>query len=150
MSFFFVASVLGWLALASGEGWASLPGVLTIVGGTAVGAWSYRRDTPAFRPFPLLRLTALFLRESVVSGVDVAWRAFSPGLKIDPGLMSYETDLEREGSRVLFANMLSLLPGTLCCKLDGRTLTIHALNVDPPVEISLKRLESRIRDAFET
>ena len=146
--FFLAASLLSWLALTSGRGLASVPGALTILGGTLAGAMAYRRNTPPFRPAPLAKLAVFFLHQSVVSGADVARRAFSPGPDIDPGLIAYETRLEREGARVLFANMMSLLPGTVCCRLDGRRVTVHALCRKQPVRESLALLEDRIHDAL--
>ncbi len=140
---------MSWLALSSGRGLASVPGALTILAGTFAGARVYRRDTPPFRPVPLAKLAAFFLQQSVVSGADVARRAFAPSEPdIDPGLIVYETRLEREGARILFANMMSLQPGTLCCRLDGRRITVHALCRKQPVRESLALLEDRIHDAL--
>jgi len=146
--FFLVASVLVWLALTAGRGLLSVPAALTLVGGAVAGTWTYRRQTPPIRPLPLAKLAAFFLHQSVISGLDVARRAFSPGPDIDPGLVNYETRLEREGARILFANMMSLQPGTLCCRLDGRRVTVHALCRKQPVRESLALLEDHIHDAL--
>ncbi len=145
---FFAASVTVWLVLTSGRGLISVPGLLTVTAGTIAGGWAYHRNTPPLRPFPLVCLAFFFLQQSVVSGTDVARRAFSPGPDINPGLIVYESRLERVGARVLFANMMSLLPGTLCCRLDGRLLTVHALCRNQPVRASLERLETRIHNAL--
>jgi multicomponent Na+:H+ antiporter subunit E len=146
--FFLAASVLVWLALTAGRGLLSIPAALTVVGGGIAGTWAYRRRTPPVRPLPLAKLAVFFLHQSVVSGLDVARRAFSPGPDIDPGLVDYETRLERESARILFANLMSLLPGTLCCRLDGRKLRVHALCRKQPVQESLALLESKIHDAL--
>jgi multicomponent Na+:H+ antiporter subunit E len=146
--FFLAASVLVWLALTAGRGLFSVPAALTLLGGVAAGTWAYRRRTPPIRPLPLAKLAVFFLHQSVVSGLDVARRAFSPGPDIDPGLVDYETRLERESARILFANLMSLLPGTLCCRLEGRKLRVHALCRKQPVQESLALLESKIHDAL--
>jgi multicomponent Na+:H+ antiporter subunit E len=148
VAFFLVASALVWLSLTAGRGLLSVPAALTAAGGTAAGTWAYRRRTPPIRLLPLAKLAAFFLHQSVVSGLDVARRAFSPGPDIDPGLIDYETRLERESARILFANMMSLLPGTLCCRLEGRRMRVHALSSQQPVRESLALLESKIHDAL--
>lgn len=145
---FLAASVAVWLVLTSGRGLTSVPGLLTVTAGTIAGGWVYHRNTPPLRPFPLTCLAFFFLQQSVVSGMDVARRAFSSGPDINPGLIVYETRLEREGARVLFADMMSLLPGTLCCRLDGRLLTVHALCRNQEVRASLARLETKIHNAL--
>lgn len=148
LPFFLAVSVLVWLALTAGRGLLSVPAALTLVGGAMAGTWAYRRRTPPIRPLPLAKLVVFFLHQSVASGLDVARRAFSAGPDIDPGLVDYQTRLERESARILFANLMSLLPGTLCCRLEGRKLRVHALCRKQPVQESLALLESKIHDAF--
>lgn len=144
---FLVVSVLVWLTLTAGRGLNSLPAILTVAGGVAAGLWSYGRRPP-IRPLPLANLAGFFLVQSVISGLDVAERAFSPGPDIDPGFLDYETRLERESARILFANLMSLMPGTLCCRLEDQRLRVHVLSRIESAQDSLATLEKKIHDAF--
>lgn len=142
------ASTLGWLVLARGEGLFSAPGLLAVIGATALAGFAYHRQTGLPRLTALLSLMVFFLHQSIAGGLDVARRALTPRMPIAPEILHYETRLERESARVLFANLMSLLPGTLCCRLDGHRLHVHALCGARAARQSLAALESRIHNAF--
>lgn len=96
------------------------------------------------RPLALARFAGFFIAHSVRAGANVAWRAVHPRLPIAPGMARFALRLPDPGSRVLFANVASLLPGTLAVELDADTLHLHLLDVAMPVEPSLRTLERRI------
>jgi multicomponent Na+:H+ antiporter subunit E len=104
----------------------------------ALAAWTSLKLMPAsgagLRPIPLAVLVVDFLRESIVSGVDVARRALSPKLDLDPGYVVCTLNTAEGPARGAFLTMASLLPGTLPTGLDeqGR-LVVHALDVKQPV-----------------
>lgn len=103
-------------------------------------------DSPALSglfPFGLF-----FLRQSLLSGIDVMRRALSPGLLLNPGLVTYDSFLPPGPALVLFVNTISLLPGTLSVDLDDHTVLVHALDVELPVWASLQNLEGRIAALF--
>ncbi|MFO7955373.1 MAG: Na+/H+ antiporter subunit E [Thioalkalivibrio sp.] len=108
---------------------------------------------PAGRPLPLrLRalpaLLGLFLRSSFVGGLDVARRALDPRLPIEPSFMTYRVDLAHGPPLTLFMAVISLLPGTLSIRLEGRLLTLHVLDRDADTRAALITLERHIRAAF--
>lgn len=80
------------------------------------------------RPWALLAFLPYFLAQSIIGGVDVAWRALRPGLPIAPDLFSYPCRLKSEGARVFMAQVASLLPGTLACRVGQQTLLMHVIN----------------------
>jgi multicomponent Na+:H+ antiporter subunit E len=92
----------------------------------------------------VLRFFPLFLWESLRGGTDVARRTLAPRLRIQPGFTLYRTGLQQTGARVLFANCVCLLPGTLAADLQGDRLRVHMLDdtIDPEVE--LQRLERAV------
>lgn len=95
-----------------------------------------------------LRFLPYFLIQSITSGIDVLCRTLAPTPRITPGFLSFTTWLPPGSPRVLFANTISLLPGTLSVDLDGDLLTIHALDLTAPVTTSLAELEIRVADVF--
>ena len=84
-----------------------------------------------------------FLHQSVRSGVEVAWRAFSPRLPLAPGFVVYPCRLRSAGARSAFCAISSLLPGTLPAGFDeSGALLVHCLDVGQPVAANLAAEEA--------
>ena len=103
---------------------------------------------PGLSPFGVLRFARFFLVESVLGGVDVALRALKPSMPIDPRFVSYPLRLTDVSARVLFANTLSLLPGTLSVQLAGDALIVHALDCSGDVIGGIAEVEERVAGVF--
>ena len=127
-----------WLMIS---GWspADLP-----VGFAAVAAatWTSLRFLPPggsrLRISSLASLVLGFLRQSVVSGADVAWRALNPKLQLRPGFVACPLRLPPGGERSAFCALSSLMPGTLPTGTDQHgALLVHCLDVGQPVAANL-------------
>ena len=95
------------------------------------------------RPAPILRLALRFLRQSVVAGVDVAWRALDPRLPLNPCLIIYPVGLPHGPARNMFTSLMSLLPGTVPIGAAGNgKLLIHCLDAGQPVAAQLTAEEA--------
>ncbi len=103
----------------------------------------------ALRPRAVPGLVACFLRASFLGGVDVARRALDPRLPIAPAFVAYRSDLPHGPPLTLFMAVISLLPGTLSVRLEGRLLTLHVLDRHADIQTALADLEARIRAAFD-
>lgn len=113
----------------------------------AAATWTSLRLLPRvkvqLRLLSLATFTLHFLRQSVSSGVEVAWRAFNPRLPLNPGFVVYPCRLRTAGSRSAFCALSSLLPGTLPAGSDEEgALLIHCLDVGQPVAASLAAEET--------
>jgi multicomponent Na+:H+ antiporter subunit E len=132
-----------WLMI-SGNNIADIPVGLATV---AAATWTSLRLLPAgnarLRPLPLALLVLRFLRQSIVSGFEVAWRALDPSLPLRPGFVTYSLRLPPGGSRSAFCAFSSLLPGTLPTGTDeDGALLIHCLDVDQPVTANIAAEEA--------
>lgn len=138
-----VYAVVLWI-VAEGDlaGWMFLLPIAALVGtlDAAASGWRIWR----VRPLAAARLAGYFIVQSVRAGVDVALRALRPSLPIDPGMTLFALRLTDPASRVLFANVVSLLPGTLAVRLDGERLHLHVLDAGVAVEPGLRELERRV------
>jgi multicomponent Na+:H+ antiporter subunit E len=127
-----------WLMIS---GWAptDLPvGLAAVVGATWVSLRFLPPKGSRFRVGSLVALAASFLRQSVVSGTDVAWRALNPRLRLDPGLVACPLRLPPGGQRSAFCALSSLMPGTLPTGTDERgALLVHCLDIGQPVAANL-------------
>jgi len=127
-----------WLMIS---GWApaDLPVGLAAVAGAT---WASLRLLPPkrsrLRLASLAALVASFLRQSGVSGTDVAWRALNPRLQLSPGFVAYPLRLPEGGERSAFCALSSLMPGTLPTGANERDeLLVHCLDVGQPVAANL-------------
>jgi multicomponent Na+:H+ antiporter subunit E len=96
----------------------------------------------------LFRFLPFFLWQSFRGSIDVAIRALHPGLPLQPAFVQYRLELPEQNIRVLFANIVSLLPGTLTADLSGNSLKVHTLSGGKAVLADLKALEQRINGLF--
>lgn len=110
-----------------------------VVGAAAVALatwWSLRLLPPDVHPVRMAALVARlprFLWQSVRSGVAVARIAFAPRLALEPGFVTYRTDIPRGHARNTFAAITSLLPGTVPVDDSTDGLAYHCLDTAQPV-----------------
>lgn len=136
-----------WMIMAGGRDADVLPGLAAAALATWISLVLLPLD-PAFaqvRPLAVLRLAIRFVWGSVVAGLDIARRAFSPSLPLKPGYVNHPVALPPGTSRNLFTAMTSLLPGTLPSgsgESDG--VIYHCLDVEQPVLQELAREEAHL------
>lgn len=142
-----IAYFLVWMIMAGGQLADVAPGFAAAVLATWISLVLLPLD-PAFaqvRPLAVLRLAIRFVWGSVVAGLDIARRAFSPSLPLKPGYVTYPVALPPGTSRNLFTSVTSLMPGTLPSgtgESDG--VIYHCLDVDQPVVQDLGQEEARL------
>jgi len=96
----------------------------------------------------IVRFIPFFLWHSLCAGVDVARRALHPRLPISPGMYDYRWRLPPGMPRVVMANTVSLLPGTLSTKLEEDTLQVHVLDQEGAFASDLIMIETRVANEF--
>ncbi|MGZ3338222.1 MAG: Na+/H+ antiporter subunit E [Reyranella sp.] len=132
-----------WLMIA-GHDPADLP--IGLIAAAAAARTSLRLLPPVKAKLRLMALATFalhFMRQSVSSGFEVAWRAFSPRLPLEPGFVVYPCRLRSTGARSAFCALSSLLPGTLPADSDENgVLHVHCLDVGQPVTANLAAEEA--------
>ncbi|HXH04035.1 MAG TPA: Na+/H+ antiporter subunit E [Candidatus Competibacteraceae bacterium] len=68
------------------------------------------------------------LKEIAKSSWDVSKRVLDPRLPISPTVVRLRAEQRSTVGRVLFANSITLTPGTLTLRLEGEELEVHALS----------------------
>lgn len=79
------------------------------------------------KPFLYIKLLFMLIKEIIISNIEVAKIVLSPRLKIDPKIFVYKTKLKSEKLKVIFANTITITPGTITVSLEGNELIIHSL-----------------------
>ena len=96
----------------------------------------------------LLLLLPRFLWQSLVAGIDVARRAFSPRLPLQPGFVEYPVSLPRGAARNAFEAISSLLPGSVPVGETETHIEYHALDLSQPVAEQLASEERAFAKAL--
>lgn len=143
-----VAYAGGWWVLSGGDPaswWWGAPAVMAAA---------------LFNPFPLgwtggwrlpgvIAFVPVFLWFSLRSALDVAWRAMHPRRPLEPALVDYPWALPPGTPRLMFANLVNLMPGTLCVRISEQAITLHILGRPGRTQATLQRLERHVARMFK-
>jgi len=134
-----------WLVLSGGTRHDLPIALLGIAAATACSIWLWPPGTLKPRWQGLPRLTAYFLVSSLKGGVDIAWRALAPSMPLQPEIIALDSKLKSQPAIVLFAWLISLMPGTASVQLEqGNTFRVHVVDLGKYGEARLRELEDRI------
>lgn len=137
-----------WWSMAEGDLRVWWLGAIAVV----ASVWASRRLLPPFdgqvRLPALLRLLAFFIGHSVMAGVQVSLMALRGRRSLQPALVTIDTRLKAGLPRLMLANLISLMPGSVCVGMDGEQMTLHVLDQRLPVNATVAAIESRIAAAL--
>lgn len=68
------------------------------------------------------------LGQIVLSNLHILQLAFSPGTYVRPVIVHRRTKLKTDFARYVFAQSITLTPGTVTVKIEGDELVVHAIN----------------------
>lgn len=137
-----------WWVLTQGDLASWVIGIPTVLLATVVSLWLSASSRWEWRLSAFFRFIPFFAYCSLKGGVDVASRAFRPSLPLAPAMLDYSLRLPDGTARVFFANVVSLLPGTLSADFRGDTLVVHVLDGNLPVLTQLQHLEVTVARLF--
>lgn len=85
-----------------------------------------------WNPLRWIMLGAIFLRELVLSSIDVIRATLSPTISVRPGVVAVPLRLRSAAGVTLLSNMVTLTPGTTALHVsdDRSILYVHAMQVD--------------------
>lgn len=88
--------------------------------------------------------------EIVKSNIDVARRVLSPGLPISPTILNVPASQATEFGRVIYANSITLTPGTVSIDVGEREIEVHALTKEAAISLAAGEMDRRIRNIEKT
>jgi multicomponent Na+:H+ antiporter subunit E len=135
-----------WWILTDGTAsswWIGVPAVVLALITSVALLPTVRFDWIAF-----LRFVPFFFVRSLLGGVDVAWRAFHPGLLIAPEFVEYPLRLPPGLARVFMVNVVSLLPGTMTTEIGQNRLKVHVLDGRKDVFQEFEAVEQGVARMF--
>lgn len=92
----------------------------------------------------------LFLaKEIIVANIDVIKRILKPTLSISPQVITLPASKKTELSKVIYANSITLTPGTVTLSLSDNELKVHALSKEGAEDLQKSRMADVIPDIGE-
>lgn len=138
-----------WVVLSGYENPSSwIIGTPAVIG----ASWAHGRLSSPGRKMlsarGILRMLPVFTRESFRGGIDLARRVIGWRLDVEPGMFDYQLRLATPEECILFAILVSLLPGTLSADMQGSQMRIHTVDLRVDVTAELDRLERLVAACF--
>ena len=99
---------------------------------------------PAHMTALLVRFWIFLAREIVLANIDVIKRIFKPGKNISPQLFELPVQQKTDLSRVIYANSITLTPGTVSVNLNKDSVTVHSLSKEAARDLCSGRMASAI------
>ena len=113
-----------WILLTGSFAWQELVAGAVVSAGVALfsARWFVHESPGRFfgkRLFILIwYCVAIFPWELIKANCDMAKRALSPKLKINPGIIKVPVDVPTEYGKTMLANSITLTPGTITVDID--------------------------------
>lgn len=110
--------------------------------------------TTLHRPLLAVQYFFILLVDIILSNFNIAAIILMPKNRIKPALIEFPLEVTGSVPITILASTISLTPGTISAELarDGRSLLIHALNVqdaEATVQQIKQRYERRLKEIFQ-
>ena len=94
----------------------------------------------------LFRFWGYLSHEIILSNIDVIKRILTPGKSISPQMITLPLAQKSDLAKVIYANAITLTPGTVSVQLDDDTITVHALSKEAADALKTGDMASRVPD----
>ena len=95
-----------------------------------------------------IRLTVSYwlwlLKEVIISNIDVCRRIISPDMPISPVVIKVKSTQETDLGHVIYANSITLTPGTVSMNIDGDIIEVHALTTEGAENLQAGEMNRRV------
>jgi len=91
-----------------------------------------------------LAYTPWLLWQIFRANVDVALRILRPRMPIDPRVIRVRAGQRSDVARVVYANSITLTPGTVSLRLEGDEIEVHALTAEAAADLQSGSMDRRV------
>lgn len=88
------------------------------------------------------------LYQILIANIHVAYLTLSPKMPIDPKIIKFKTKLKRDISLAVFANSITLTPGTITADIKEGEYYVHALSKKVAEELLTGKMEDKVAHIF--
>lgn len=104
---------------------------------------------PAHMTVLLFRFWFFLTREIILANIDVLKRIFKPGKNISPQLFELPMTQKTDLCRVIYANAITMTPGTVSVNVNKKTITIHSLSIEAARDLCSGRMARALPEDYE-
>lgn len=101
---------------------------------------------PFHLSIPLLRYFLFLAREIIKANVDVIKRILKPGRSISPQVIELPASKQTDLSKVIYANSITLTPGTVTLELSKDKIKVHALSKEGAADLQTGDMAKAVPD----
>ncbi|MGH1429727.1 MAG: Na+/H+ antiporter subunit E [Neptuniibacter sp.] len=95
--------------------------------------------------FAMINYAIWLLWEIIRTNIDLAKRIWHPEMPVDPVWKRLDTSLKTSREKTLYANSITLTPGTLTTDVHDDYLMVHTLTPEMMEELEEGEMEDQIR-----
>lgn len=92
----------------------------------------------------LVRYWGWLLREIILANLDVSKRILSPDLPISPTIVRLPASQVSDLGRVIYANSITLTPGTVAINVSRLEIEVHALTTEAALQLERGEMDRRV------
>lgn len=89
---------------------------------------------------------AWLLKEIVLANLDVSRRILHPDLPISPSIVRIQCTQPDDLGKVIYANSITLTPGTVSLEVDERGIEVHALSKEAAETLKKGEMDRRVTE----
>lgn len=82
----------------------------------------------------------------IKSNLDVTRRIWTPGCPISPNVANLRISQETALGKVIYANSITLTPGTVSLKVEGDEILVHSLSLADIATLQQGEMDRRVRE----
>lgn len=97
----------------------------------------------------LIRFYIFLAKEIVLANIDVIKRIVKPGHTISPRVIVLEARQHSDLAKVIYANSITLTPGTVTLDLTANQIKVHALANTAAEDLLTERMADSVPDQIE-
>ena len=101
---------------------------------------------PVYQLARLLRFYLFLSKEIVLANLDVIKRILKPGKSISPRVIQVSATQATDLAKVIYANSITLTPGTVTLDLSVKQLTVHTLSTEAADDLLTGRIANAVPD----
>lgn len=105
-----------------------------------------RESHPIHLTGRLFRFWGYLSKEILLTNLDVMRRVLSRGPNISPRYVDVPLPQKSDLGRVIYANSITLTPGTVSVELDRQSIKVHALSKEGAEDLATGEMARRVPD----
>ena len=103
----------------------------------------------SFHNFNIIRLISYIIwliKEIIISSIMVCIYIILPNKKVSPKIVKVKCSQKSEAAKVLYANSITLTPGTVTIDVSDDVFTVHTLDQSFEESLESKKMDKKVTD----